>query len=467
MYDVIVCGGGPSGTAAAIAAGRLGAKVLLIERYGFCGGMATSALVNPWAGHEYRDPETLEYGSLTGGVFREIVCALAEHGGYGSRLTAAAFDDERLKHVYDELLRTANVEVRYHTLVTDVAVAGRRIVSVSTQDKSGSDTCEAGMFIDGTGDGDLAAWAGCDFTFGRPADGLTQPMTLSFRVGGVDKDAMISDLKARGLTGHKNARKLVDPFFQAAVRSGELVYPHRDWVHFYDFPAAGVLHFNMTRINRVSGLSPADLSQAELEGRRQAFLFSDWLRRSVPYFRNAYLEKVACQVGVRETRHLRGLYTIDQDDIVAARKFDDAIARSRYFIDIHSPTGSGHDHETNEKYGKVKRNYDIAPGEFYEVPYRAIVPASLDNLLVPCRALSATHEAAAAVRVMATMTATGEAAGLAAVKAADDGVCCGEVDTGWLRARIGYLDQPPELGQPWTGQYEWENGQSLGSGTYV
>lgn len=451
-YDVIVCGGGPSGTAAAIAAGKTGARVLLVERYGFCGGMATSALVNPWAGHEYPHPETGETGSLIGGIFKEIVRRLHGCGGYGSEMTDSAFDEERLKYVYDCMLQEAGVDTLYHTMVTGVDSEEERIVSIRTASKDGTGTIAGSMFIDATGDADLASMAGCEWSLGRPADQLTQAMTVSFRMGNVDKGLMAAHLRERGEKGHKKARMLVEPYFQRAIKEGRLHYPYREWIHFYDYPHPGVLHFNMTRINKVNGLAAKDLSFSEREGRRQAYVMADWLCREVPYFKQAYLEKVACQVGVRETRHIKGLYTVTEADITAARKFDDAIVRSRYFIDIHSPTGAGFDHEAKEGYGAVHARYNVPEGDYYEVPYRAIVTERVRNLLVPCRALSANHEASAAIRVMATMTGIGEAAGLAASRAAELGVAARDVDTIWLRRGLDYLSQGPDFDPMWRGR---------------
>lgn len=453
-YDVIVCGGGPTGTAAAIAAARSGAKVLLLERYGFTGGMATGALVNPWAGHEFPHPdEPRRTGSLIGGLFKEINAGLAESGGYGSAMTPSAFDDERLKFVYDRLLLEAGVDVQYHTLVTGVDMDGERVAAVHASSKQGAQRFAPAVVVDSTGDGDIAAFAGCEWTLGRPQDQLTQAMTVSFRVGNVDKEAMVTELMSGDLTGvrslHKPARLLVEPYFQKALAEGRLHFPYREWVHFYDYPRPGVLHFNMTRVNRVNGLSAADLTRAEMEGRRQAVLFTDWLIRDVPYFRNAYLEKIACQVGVRETRHVKGLYWMTGEDITSARKFEDAIVRSRYAIDIHSPTGSGFEHEVKGQYGAFKQSYDVPKGDYYEVPYRAIVPERVGNLLVACRALSASHEASAAIRVMATMTGIGEAAGIAAAKAAQDRLPVQQVDGRWLRGRLGYLDEAVDYGSPW------------------
>ena len=448
-YDVVVCGAGPSGTAAAIAASRAGAKVGLLERYGFAGGMATSALVNPFAGHHFADPSSGRVGSLIGGIFKEIAGALDAEGAYGSPLTLSTFDEQRLKLVYDRMLRAAGVDPLYHAWIIGARTSARdggrseadvsfRVTSVEVVTKEGRFSVEADVFVDATGDADVAAFAGCKASVGRPSDGLTQAMTTSFRIGGVAKERMQQE------PGLKAARLLVEPYFQKARADGSLVFPYRDFVHFYDYPRRGVLHFNMTRINPANGLRWRDLAEAEIEGRRQSFLLADWLAREVPLFEHSYLEKVATHVGVRETRHVEGLYTVSHEDIAAGRKFPDGIARSSYFIDIHSPTGPGFDHEVPGTRGETLKTYAPPRGDWYEIPYRSIVPVACENLLVPCRALSATHEGCAAIRVMATMTAVGQAAGIAAAESARRGAPVGAIDGARVRKQLGYLDEGPD-----------------------
>jgi len=443
MYDVVVCGAGPAGTAAAVTAARHGARVLLLERYGFAGGMATSALVNPIAGWEFVDPHSGVTGSLIGGFFREVAERLRSVGAFGSTWSPGAFDEQYLKYLYDRMLREAGVDVMFHTWIAGVVKHGQRVEALETYSKEGRRLVLGKIFIDSTGDGDVAALAGCDFSYGRPSDGLAQAMTTKFRMANVDKAEMLRHAD----TLHQ-ARALVEPYFQEARSNGSFVFPHRDRVQFYDYPRPGVLHFNMTRINELSPLSVADLTEAEMEGRRQAYAIAEWLVKSVPYFQNAWLEKVACQVGVRETRHIAGEYTVTHQDIAEGRKFPDGIMRSTYFIDIHSPKGAGFEHEQSK--WQIKDSFRPPAGDYYEVPYRSILPLDAENLLVACRALSCTHEGAAAVRVMANMIALGEAAGIAGARAALKCVSPHELDGRSIRNAIGYMDDPPDYGEIWS-----------------
>lgn len=406
--------------------------------------MSTAALVNPWSGHEYTDPASGRHGSIIGGIFKEVVLNLYQRGGFGSTLSPAAFDDEMLKHVYDQMLLQAGVHVRYHTYLKAIRKEGDRIVGVEVFSKGGHEVFYGKNFIDCSGDGDLAAMAGVPFAVGRDSDGLTQAMTVSFRMANVDKTAMLATGNLRA------ARALVEPYFQEALASGELHYPYRNFIHFYDYPRPGVLHFNMTRINTVSGLSAEDLTRAEMEGRRQAFVIGEWLIRSVPWFCNAFIEKVACQVGVRETRHIHGLYTMTSDDITRAAKFEDGITRSRYFIDIHNPTGSRDVQQQPGTAGALNADFGPPAGDYYEVPFRSLITNVCPNLVVACRALSATHAASAAIRVMATMHGLGEAAGVAAAEATHTHTDVTRISGTWLRNQIAYMSEPPDYDEPWT-----------------
>ncbi len=435
-FDLVVCGGGPAGTAAAIKAARNGLKVCLIEKYGFAGGMATAGLVNPFLGHKlWRSDGKLYF--LSSPVFAEIVEKMKACGAYGSLLLDNAFDDEQLKFVLDEMLISAGVTVLYHTMLTGVQTEGRIVKDIEVFSKKGKEQISGRQFIDATGDGDLSAMAGCEFEYGRTGDHLAQPMTTSFRMGNIDKEALSSGGTLSA------ARELVEKYFQASLADGSLDYTARDFVQFYDYPRGGVLHFNMTRVTKSNGLDNADLSASEIEGRRQVKTISDWLIKTVPYFKNACLIKLPAQIGVRETRHVKCLYQMVKEDITHGSKFTDGIARSAYGIDIHSPDGNGFDHSKAGTKGKFLPGFLAPEDDYYEVPFRSLQPVGFDNMLVACRALCATHEAIAAVRVMATMASVGEAAGLAAAMAGKQNRTFADISGEKLRNGLKYMNEAP------------------------
>jgi hypothetical protein len=440
MPGVIVIGAGPAGTAAALAAARGGCSVLLIERNGFAGGMATAGLVNPFLGSHYRNPDTGKDGDLTGGIYAEILERLRERGAllrfrYSDDEDAPfsdAFDDAWLRIVYDELLRDAGVDILYHSRLLDARVSGDRIASVRALTKGGVTEFKADTFIDSTGDADLAAAAGVPCRVGRDADGLCQPCSTLFRMGGIDKQQLFMG------GGLRAARECVNTRLRGDIERG-ILDSHRPRMNIYDFPRPGVLHFNATRVTGRPALDSEELSRVEIEGRRQVAVLARWLRAAVPGFEESFLESVACHVGVRETRRIAGRHVLCRDEIIAGARFPDGIARSAYFIDIHAPT-------TRERDGHVGVNGGLKPGfkpkRYYEIPFRCLQPQGLGNLLVACRAISTDHYAHAATRVMATMTAIGEAAGRAAALAKQRRKEAADVDGAPVRAAIGYLDEP-------------------------
>ncbi|MCX6375647.1 MAG: FAD-dependent oxidoreductase [Armatimonadetes bacterium] len=380
--EVLVAGGGPGGLAAAVAAARNGADTLLVERYGFLGGMATAGLVNPymtyWAGEE----------QIIHGVHQEIIDRLTELGAYGKG-SRTAFDPEAFKYVADRMCEDAGVRVLLHSFVTDVVVSKSEIAQVEIAGKSGKRTLDAKVVVDATGDADVAFLAGAQCEKGRSSDGLMQPMTLNFRVCNVDVDRM----PPRG--DEFNA------LFERAKSEGRLHCP-RESVLLFLTTRAGEIHFNQTRITQADGTSSEDLTRAEIEGRRQAWEFVEFLRRDVPGFEKAEMLVSGPQVGIRESRRVIGEYVLTEEDVLGARKFPDVIARGSYSIDIHSPTGAG---------TVIKR---LQPGESYDIPYRCLVPLGIENLLIAGRPISATHEAHSSLRIMPICFAIGQAAGTAA-----------------------------------------------------
>jgi len=402
-YDVIVAGGGTAGVAAAVAAARNGANTVLIEKYGFLGGAMTAGLVNPFMTFHVGRKQIIK------GIFQEIIDRLKDMNGYDEK--TKAFDNEAMKLVTDHMVKEAGVKLLLHTYISDALVTKRNTVrGVEVYNKSGRQIVLGKITVDATGDGDVAVMAGAPYEKGRRKDGLTQPMTLNFRMGGVNVERMPS-------------REKINRLFEEAKAKGEIEIPRED-VLYFPTTRKGEIHFNTTRILKADGTKAEDLTYAETEGRRQMAQLIKFLKEKVPGFENAYLLMSGVQIGVRETRRIIGEYVLTEEDILKARKFEDEIARGSYPIDIHSPTGEG---------TIIKKP---PPGEFYDIPYRCMVPKKVDNLLVAGRCISTTHEAQAAVRVIPIVVAIGQAAGTAAALAAKLRVSPREMDVPLLQKTL-------------------------------
>lgn len=392
-FDVIVAGGGPSGIAAAIASAREGAKTLLVERYGFLGGAGTAMMVNPWM--SYRAGDGGE--QLIFGVLQELIDGMTELGMYGHPKARNAFDPEALKVVAERLCLEAGVTLLYHTFLAGVNIGQDGIIeSVQLANKSGLVNMSARMYVDATGDADLAALAGAVVEKGREVDSNCQPMTLNFRMADVDILRMPD----------KNE---ITRLFLEAKRRGDVDCPREDVLWFYA-NQPDVIHFNTTRVILKDATDPWQLTEAEIEGRRQVQQLVAFLKKEVAGFENAYLQTTAPQIGVRESRRVIGEHVLTAEELLSACKFADVIARGAYPVDIHNPTGSG----------TIIRK--LKPGEWYDIPLRSLIPLKLNNLLVGGRPISATHEAHSAIRVQPIAIAIGQAAGVAAALCVKDNV---------------------------------------------
>ena len=378
-HGVIVCGGGLTGVAAAVGAARMGINVLLVERYGFLGGMATNGLVQPFMTYRAGGKE------IICGIFQEILERLKKKNALKD---GHIFDSEVMKLILDELVLESNVNLLLHTFVANVEVKGNSLTGIYVENKSGREKIEAKVFVDATGDGDIAARSGTPFDKGRRKDKLMQPMTLSFRMGNVNRSKMPD-------------RNTINEIYLRAKERGEISNPRED-VLWFNTPRDEVIHFNTTRVIKRDSTDADDLTAAEIEGRKQVWKMVNFLKNHVLGFENSYLLMIAPQIGPRESRRIIGEYIMTANDIVEARKFSDVVARGSYGIDIHNPAGTG----TDLRY--------LKPGTSYDIPYRSLIPLRIDRLLMAGRCISSTHEAHSAIRIMPICTAIGHAAGVAA-----------------------------------------------------
>lgn len=384
-FDVIVVGGGFAGCAAALAAARTGCSVLLVEKSNALGGAANNCLVNPYM--NYRTSIEGKTVELSAGLFREINSRLRQLHGFLPGTDV--FSEELLKLTLNRMMEEAGVELLFHSLLIGCRKTGERLHAVELSGKAGCFTLEARRFVDATGDADLAVLAGCPTHLGRDSDHLCQPMTLCFRVGGVNEKLW------------QEQRAAANALYQKRREEGRLRNVRED-ILVFPTTAPGVLHFNSTRVVRRNPTDPFDLTRAEIEAREQVYELFSLLKENFSAFADSTLLSTAAEIGVRESRMIDGAYRLSGEDLISCRHFADAIALGNYDIDIHNPEGSGTSH------------YYFKQGEYYTIPYRCLLPKNADNLLAAGRCISVDHEAQASIRIMPIVCCIGEAAGAAA-----------------------------------------------------
>ncbi len=405
-FDVIVAGGGPSGCAAAVAASRLGARVLLIEGTFMLGGMGTAGMVPAWC--PFSDKEKIIYKGIAEEVFRASWTEITHPDP--NCYDWVPVDAEQLKFVYDEMTGKAGVNLLFGVQFAAVEMRDSRTVdAIITSSKQGLQAWRARVYVDCTGDGDLAARAGAGFEL---AD-KPQLATLCFLLSGVNSEAY---RKGPWLHNHNP-----DSPIHKIVASDR--YPLIRDPHFCQcLTAEGTVGFNAGHLDPVSSLSDASLSNAMRQGRKMAREYLRALRTECPdRFGHAELVATASLPGIREGRRIECEYRVTVDDYLARRSFPDEIGRNCYYIDVHGTP------ETE----KIKR---YERGESHGIPYRCLVPRALDNVLVAGRSVSSDRYANGSLRVMPVCLVTGQAAGTAAKLLADNGGTARELDTGKLRA---------------------------------
>ncbi|MFC5466371.1 FAD-dependent oxidoreductase [Lederbergia graminis] len=436
--DVLVVGGGPAGIGAAIAAARNGAKVMLIERYGFVGGNLTIAMVNPmFTFHDVNGQQVIR------GIAGELVERLIQKTsslGHVSDMTfdnasMTPFDPEGMKLVLFEMLQEAGVELLLHSVVTNAIRENNEVKAVIIENKSGRQAICPKMVIDCSADADIVARIGAPFIKGREEDGMMQPVTLFYRIGNVNTANLKAWMKEnRDLLKDSPTDEEIDSnqalaflglkdLVKKAIDAGEISPDAAPRILMYQLPKEGQFAVNCTRLQGIDGTNVYDLTRAEMETRKQAWQIHQFLQKHVGGFEDSYILDSGVQVGVRETRHIIGDYTMHEEDVLSSRSFHDGIACGTFAIDIHPPEG---EQQVFTGSGKA----------VYEIPYRSLLPQGVDNLLVAGRSISATHAAFGSARVMATSMGIGQGAGTAAALAVKNRLTTREVDVDEVRGLL-------------------------------
>lgn len=389
QWDVIVVGGGPAGCTAAISAAREGARVLLIEAMGQLGGMGTAGMVPSWC--PFSDGEKIIYRGLAEKIFKESRAAVAHESK--NKLDWVSIDPENLMTIYDRMVAESGAKVLLFSRVASVEMASDDTVdAILVANKSGLTAFKASVFIDATGDGDLAAWAGAPFKRGD-AEGKVQSSTLCFSFANVDSYRYMTGPSLH--TSNKNS-----PIYKA-IASGK--YPLIDSHLCSNLVGPNVVQFNAGHLVNVDSTNPWEITRAMATGRQIAEQYLEALKDVQPQtFGNAFLVKTASLLGVRDSRRIEGDYIFTEKDWRDRRTFADEIGRNCYYIDVHKP---GH------KATRYKK------GESHGIPYRCLTPKGLKNVLTSGRCISTDEEAFGSLRVMPPCLVTGEAAGMAAVHA--------------------------------------------------
>ena len=431
-WDVIVAGGGPAGCAAATAAARDGTKTLLIERTSALGGMGAMGLVPAFFG--FFDGEKMIARGLAEKVFEKCRknSLHFKKSLETNPLSRPPVDPELLKRIYDDMVCEASAEILFNTQVCKVEKQlDNEISSIIVANKNGLKAFQAKVYVDCTGDGDLAAWSGVEFVMGDET-GELQPATHCFMIGNVDDYNLLN-----GTTIH-----FFDPNSPVHKAIASDKYPLINDLHSCShYIHSGLYGFNTGHIYNVNNTDSESVSKALIQGRKMADQYQRAFAEFHPAFANSHLIATGSLMGVRETRRIIGDYVLNIDDYLARGSFDDEICRNAYEIDIHADKKTSEE-STRKSIDEIKTTITkkikaYEKGESFGVPYRCLTPKGIDNLLVAGRCISTDRKVNGSIRIMPCCLTTGEAAGVAASMAAgesDNNVH--NVDTKKLRANL-------------------------------
>lgn len=421
--DVAVIGGGVTGVAAGIAAARQGAKTILLEPRPFVGGNATTGLCL----HNY----VSRYGrQVVFGLAQEIVDELIAMGGavghvpyegFTSAVTPVDGNFFRLKTT--EMLARAGVQVLYGATVVDVQARGRNIEGLRFAAKGGLHTLKARNIIDATGDGDIAAMAGVPFRKGDGPKERMQPISMILHFHNVDTRRIAAELGevAPAMARRPEGGEPIPVYFNGTFSKwndeimAEGLFPNRDRHVFFNTVWADQINVNTSAVLDLDGTDPVQFSRATVELTQQCVRIGAFLKKHVPGFEHSYCVPAAIP-GVRESRNINGRYQLTDDDVLEGRKFEDTIGQVCFPVDIHAPESS------------QAIFHQIGGDGAFDIPYRTMLPADLDNLVVAGRCVSATHVAHGATRNMAPCLVMGEAAGVAAALSSNGRGSVGTLD---------------------------------------
>ena len=411
--DVLVVGGGPAGVGAAFAAARLGAKTLIVEQFNCLGGVATAGGHGHICFYSAWDDDTRVVGGIPFEMARRVAAA-----GYGVHTNRDFdFEVEGLKLVLEQMAEECGCGLLYHTFFCDTVVEAGRVIGAVIQNKGGRQLIRASRIVDCTGDGDVAAAAGCPFKVGDAETGLCQPVTLMFTIGGVDWSKV-----SQWRTDYKMEHVWVE-----AQRNGDMRPFQSVIMGFWWTPTRpDQVGINFTHINHIDCTKAEDLTKATIEGRKQAYECLPVFRKYVPGMEHCYLISTPNTVGLRESRRILGAHLLTREEVVDQNTFADSIGYGSFFIDIHNTKGPGMD----DKVWRPPRGFK------YQIPYRILVPQGVENLLVAGRCASCDHEALGSLRVMPQCGVMGEAAGTASVLSLRNEVPPRAVDVALLQAQL-------------------------------